>query len=131
MIRYSNSLFFSILLHVILLSSVYVVYKSFSSDKTYTDNKATIKLCNVVSEKYVEVIKPKGAFYIFPSFKAILQNRGLKSFEFSEKLLDEAKVATVPGVEFGCEYHLRLSFAASMEDLEKGVERIKSFIEKL
>ncbi len=79
----------------------------------------------------VEVIKPKGAFYIFPSFKAILQNRGLKSFEFSERLLDEAKVATVPGVEFGCEYHLRLSFAATMEDLEKGVERIKSFIEKL
>jgi len=42
-----------------LLLSVYVVYKSFSSDKTYTDSKATIKLCNVVSEKYVEVIKPK------------------------------------------------------------------------
>ena len=79
----------------------------------------------------VEVIVPKGAFYVFPSFKAILQNRGLKSFEFSERLLDEFKVATVPGVEFGCEYHVRLSFAASMEDLEKGAERIKRFVESL
>ncbi len=79
----------------------------------------------------VEVIVPKGSFYVFPSFKAILQNRGLKSFEFSERLLDEYKVATVPGVEFGCEYHVRLSFAASMEDLEKGAERIKRFVESL
>ncbi len=79
----------------------------------------------------VEFFTPKGTFYIFPSLKGILEERGMKSFEFSEKLLNEAKVATVPGVEFGCEYHIRISFAASENDLKKGIERMGSFIKSL
>ncbi len=79
----------------------------------------------------IEIFKPMGSFYVFPSLRNILAGKGMKSFEFSERLLDEAKVASVPGVDFGCEYHIRLSFAASEEDLKKGAERIASFVEGL
>ncbi len=69
---------------------------------------------------------PDGAFYVFPS----IRNTGLSSSDFSEKLLFEEKVATVPGNVFGeCgEGFIRCSYATSIEKLEKALERMKKFL---
>lgn len=69
---------------------------------------------------------PKGAFYTFPS----IRKTGLKSRAFALELLKEQKVAVVPGDAFGPagEGHIRCSFAASMSEIEKAVERMKKFV---
>ncbi|MCX8021776.1 MAG: pyridoxal phosphate-dependent aminotransferase [Syntrophorhabdaceae bacterium] len=73
---------------------------------------------------------PKGAFYVFPNFNAFLGKRlngkEIKdSSTLTEILLEDYHTAVVPGVEFGKEGYLRLSFATSMDVIKKGVERIK------
>lgn len=75
-----------------------------------------------------ECIKPKGAFYVFPSVKEL----GMKSSELCERLLREAGVATVPGDEFGPygENHVRFSYATSMQNIKKAIERIRAAIER-
>ena len=52
----------------------------------------------------------------------------MDSMAFCDKLLNEAQVAVVPGEAFGWPTHIRLSFATSMENIQKGVERIKKFV---
>lgn len=64
---------------------------------------------------------PEGAFYAFPD----ISETGMKSMEFCERLLEEAKVAVIPGIGFGAANNVRLSYATSMEDIKKGIERIK------
>jgi aminotransferase len=73
--------------------------------------------------------KPKGAFYIFPSF----QLRNMSSMELAKYLITEAKVVTVPGSSFGesGEGHLRISYATSIEKIRIGMSRIKEAVEKL
>lgn len=72
---------------------------------------------------------PKGAFYVFPSIK----ETGLDSDTFCSRLLDESKVAAVPGNEFGrCgEGFIRCSYTTTIENLEKGMDRIEEFVKKL
>jgi aspartate aminotransferase len=72
----------------------------------------------------LEVVKPEGAFYIFP-------RANHESVEFTEKLLSETGVAVTPGIAFGSENHIRISYAASMENLERAMGRIKLFVESL
>lgn len=72
---------------------------------------------------------PRGAFYVFPNFNCVLgKNYNGRVIEnstvWTEVLLDEFHTAVVPGVEFGKEGYLRLSFATSMEVIQKGLERI-------
>lgn len=76
----------------------------------------------------VECVESDGTFYSFPSFQgAIDAMDGINSdVELAEKLLAETEVALVPGTAFGLPGHLRLSFATSMENLEKALVRIKS-----
>ena len=76
-----------------------------------------------------ECFEPLGAFYVFPCIKST----GLSSEEFCEKLLLKEKILTVPGNAFGeCgEGFLRISYAYSLEDLKKALERLKHFIRKL
>jgi aminotransferase len=71
---------------------------------------------------------PQGAFYLFPS----IQSAGLSSMDFSRKLLEEEKVAVVPGTAFGscCEGYIRISYASSLENLKEALVRIKRFLEK-
>lgn len=69
-------------------------------------------------------VEPGGAFYVFPSFK----NGQMNSFEFCEKLLQEQKVATVPGAAFGQEGYLRISYATSDEIITEGIHRISQFL---
>jgi Aspartate/tyrosine/aromatic aminotransferase len=73
--------------------------------------------------------KPKGAFYVFPNIKSI----GKKSKEFSDYLLNEAGVAVLPGTSFGKygEGYLRISFANSVENIKKALDRISKAVEKL
>ncbi|MCM3616602.1 aminotransferase A [Sutcliffiella horikoshii] len=80
-------------------------------------------------EMGLDVVKPDGAFYLFPSIKKF----GMTSFDFSLKLVEEAGVAVVPGSAFSAlgEGYVRLSYAYDMETLEKAMERLEEFLRKL
>ncbi|SHM35446.1 aminotransferase [Caldanaerovirga acetigignens] len=84
---------------------------------------------NSLKDMGLECFEPKGAFYIFPS----VENTGLSCEEFANKLLFDKKVAVVPGIAFGeCgKGFVRISYAASMENLEKAMERINEFLKKI
>ena len=77
--------------------------------------------------KGIKCSKPEGAFYCFPD----ISGTGLKSMEFTEKLLEQEKVAVVPGKDFGNDNCVRLSYATSMENIKKGLDRIEKFCESL
>ena len=84
----------------------------------------------------ITCFNPKGTFYVFPSFNAVLGRmyKGKKVASiaaFTEILLEDFHVAVVPGNEFGKEGYLRLSFATSQEIIEKGLERIRKAVESL
>ena len=72
-------------------------------------------------------LRSQGAFYLFPNIAAF----GLDSAEFCSRLLEEELVATVPGSAFGAEGHLRLSYATDDTTIEKGLERLARFCQKL
>ena len=78
-------------------------------------------------------LRPEGAFYVFPSCKKLLGKKTkLKTDkEFVEKLLEKAEVAVVQGSAFGLEGYFRISYATSMENLKRAMERIKSFCDGL
>ena len=69
----------------------------------------------------------KGAFYLFPN----ISKTGLGSIDFCARLLETEKVAAVPGIAFGADDYIRISYATSMENLEKGLERMDRFVRKL
>lgn len=78
--------------------------------------------------------KPEGAFYIMMNFtnligKEINGKTINSSMDFSNLLLEEANVAVVPGIAFGDDKYVRLSYATSMENIEKGLQRIKKIVE--
>ncbi len=90
----------------------------------------------------INCLYPAGAFYAFPGIKGVLKLKGwaeiakkydspYNSSKVSSFLLEEAKVAVVPGVAFGSDDHLRLSFATSDENIKKGLARIKEAMEKI
>ena len=83
--------------------------------------------------KGISCLKPCGAFYVFPSCKKLLGKKTkLKTDkDFVEKLLEEALVAVVQGSAFGLDGYFRISYATSMDNLKKALERIKSFCESL
>ncbi len=75
---------------------------------------------------------PQGAFYAYPNISGVFGKGGIHTpMEFSSKLLAEALVTVVPGEAFGSNNHFRLSYATSMEDLKKGLDRIEEFVKKL
>ena len=75
----------------------------------------------------ITCVNAKGAFYLFPN----IARTGLKSTEFCARLLDEEKVAAVPGIAFGADNYIRLSYATSMTNLEKGLDRLERFVRRL
>ena len=83
--------------------------------------------------KGLSCLKPEGAFYVFPNCKNLLNKKTkLKTdTDFVQKLLEQANVAVVQGSAFGLPGYFRISYATSMENLKKAMERIKSFCEKL
>jgi len=78
-------------------------------------------------------LKPSGAFYVFPNCKKLLGDKTkLKTDkEFVEKLLEKAEVAVVQGSAFGLDGYFRISYATSMDNLKKALDRIKYFCESL
>ena len=84
----------------------------------------------------LSIIKPQGAFYIMINIDKCLgkEINGEKindSMDFSAKLLEYEKVAVIPGKAFGLDNYVRVSYATSMELIEKGLERINKFVNKL
>ena len=81
----------------------------------------------------ISCLKPEGAFYVFPNCKKLLSKKTkLKTDkDFVEKLLEKSEVAVVQGSAFGLDGYFRISYATSMENLKKAMERIKSFCESL
>lgn len=75
----------------------------------------------------VSCVNPQGAFYMLPNISSF----GLGSVEFADRLLEEEKVAVVPGAAFGCDSNVRLSYACSRENIEEGVARLASFVARL
>ena len=77
----------------------------------------------------VECAEPRGAFYAYPNVGVVIGRNGIAdTLALSERLLAEARVAVVPGEAFGTDRHVRISYAASMADLERGLDRIHGFI---
>jgi aspartate aminotransferase len=80
----------------------------------------------------VKCAEPRGAFYAFPNVSGVLGKNGIRtSLELSERLLAEAHVAVVPGEAFGVDRHIRISYAASMQNLKRGLDRIHEFIDSM
>ena len=79
----------------------------------------------------VRVAKPEGAFYALPDVSAYLKNKIKDDISLVEHLLDKAKVATVPGTVFEAPGHIRISYAASRDNIRKGVERIANALQEL
>lgn len=79
----------------------------------------------------IHCVKPKGAFYIFANASEAVKKGGFQSTdEWAKALLEQEYVALVPGTGFGAPNHIRISYATSLEQLEKGISRIKRFVEQ-
>ena len=83
--------------------------------------------------KQLTYIYPQGAFYVFINVLGLFgksYNGKLvhNSLELADALLEDEKVAVVPGIAFGLDTHIRLSYATSMEEIKKGLDRIENFI---
>ena len=83
--------------------------------------------------KGISCLKPNGAFYVFPSCKGLLNKKTkLKTdTDFVQKLLEKSNVAVVQGSAFGLDGYFRISYATSMKNLKKAMNRIKFFCESL
>ena len=84
----------------------------------------------------VSIIRPSGAFYIMVNVESYFNTsfKGEKienSLDFAKVLLDEEKVAVIPGAGFGLDQYIRLSYATSMDVIEKGIDRIAEFLKKI
>ena len=91
----------------------------------YANRQAYV--CRRLDEMGLSYPKPEGAFYVFPN----IEKYGISSADFCTRLITEAKVATVPGSCFGTEGHLRISCCCSDADLEKGLDRLARFLQKM
>lgn len=100
------------------LDDVENMRKTFERRKDYCMNR--------LKELNIEVAEPRGAFYIFPSIKKF----NMSSEEFCEKLLNEGKVACVPGTAFGSlgEGYMRISYCYSDEVLKEAFDRLEKFL---
>ncbi|MEK4029003.1 MULTISPECIES: pyridoxal phosphate-dependent aminotransferase [Bacillaceae] len=96
--------------------------------------KAFEERLNIIHRKLNEIpgvscLKPQGAFYLFPNVKEAAALTGFNDVDgFVKALLEEAKVAVIPGSGFGSPDNIRLSYATSLESLEKAVARIAEYV---
>ena len=75
----------------------------------------------------ITCVNSKGAFYLFPNISKL----GLNSTDFCARLLEQEKVAAVPGLAFGADDYLRISYATGMANIEKGLDRLENFVHSL
>ena len=100
------------------------------------DNRRKYMINRLDSIKGINYILPKGAFYIMVNVsgvygKSINEEKITDSLSFSKELLKEENVAVIPGIGFGLDDYIRLSYATSMENIENGIDRIEKFLNKL
>ncbi len=84
----------------------------------------------------VSCFKPSGAFYVFPNFSGVFGRKAGgtligDSTTLSQYLLESVNVAVVPGIAFGADENIRLSYATSFETIQKGLDRIQQALEAL
>lgn len=101
-------------------------------DAVETMRKAFSERCDYIYKrmsaiKGITCVKPGGAFYILPNISSF----GMGSMEFSEKLLEAAGVAVVPGLAFGADHTVRLSYACSMDNIRSGMDKLEEFVSSL
>ena len=84
-------------------------------------------VCRRLTEMGLDYPKAEGAFYVFPDISKF----GLSSEEFCTRMILETQVAAVPGSCFGCEGYIRISYCCYDADLEKGLDRLESFLKTL
>src|SRR5271157_2639422 len=91
------------------------------------DRRRTFAWQKLNSIPGISCVNAKGAFYLFPN----IGKTGLKSDDFCARLLAAEKVAAVPGAAFGADDCIRISYATSMANIQKGLERIERFVKSL
>ncbi|HEY9644165.1 MAG TPA: aminotransferase class I/II-fold pyridoxal phosphate-dependent enzyme, partial [Coleofasciculaceae cyanobacterium] len=89
----------------------------------FTERRKVILKC-LESISGITCPQPKGAFYVL----ADISESGMKSLDFSSALLEESQVAVIPGLAFGTEGCIRLSYATDIETIERGMERLATFL---
>lgn len=100
------------------------------------ENRRNFMISKLEKLNEISIIKPSGAFYIMVNVSAYL-NTTFKdqtinnSLDFSKVLLEEEKVAVIPGSGFGLDDYIRLSYATSMDIIENGIDRISTFLSKI
>ncbi len=97
------------------------VQSAIDSLRLTLENNRTVMMDRLKAFDGVKVHAPDGTFYCFPDFSAYIKD----SQKLSKLLLDEVRVVTVPGKEFGFEGHLRLSYCGTVRDITEGLDRIK------
>jgi len=97
------------------------IQSSVESLRLTLENTRNVLIDRLRSIDGVKVLKPDGTFYCFADFSAFEKN----STRLAQRLLEKVRVVTVPGIEFGLDGHLRISFCGGMKDITEGVERIK------
>jgi aspartate aminotransferase len=98
-------------------------------------NRRNYMVDRINSISNLTCVKPKGAFYVMVNISKLLGKTIdgeviNNSLDFSRVLLDKEKVAVIPGSAFGVDEYVRLSYATSMENIEKGIDRIENFVNK-
>ena len=123
------------------LTSQYVAYGALKDCPEYIDEVVSIyksrrDIVVDILNKYnkLDYVTPDGAFYVFIDLSKVKDSLDYKdsfSIEFCNRLLDEYQVAAVPGIAFGMDNYIRISYACSEDNFTKGLERIIKFAESL
>ena len=111
----------SVVLQKAAVGALMGIQSSVENLRVTLENNRNVMIENLNSFEGIKVTKPDGTFYCFADFSVY----GKESTKISEFLIDKVLVLTVPGVEFGMEGYLRLSFCGSIKDVTEGIERMK------
>ena len=100
------------------------------------ENRRNFMIYKLEKLNEISIIKPSGAFYVMVNISSYLnttfKERTINnSVDFAKVLLDEEKVAVIPGAGFGLDNYIRLSYATSMDIIENGIDRISTFLSKI
>ncbi|RAS72066.1 pyridoxal phosphate-dependent aminotransferase [Priestia endophytica] len=114
----------------------YAAIEAYNGDQSVVEEMRVEfqKRLNIIYEELIKIpgitcLKPHGAFYLFPTVSKAANLAGYDTVDkWVEGLLDEAKVALVPGSGFGAPHNARLSYATSLDELGRAVERIRNFM---
>ncbi|NIM59305.1 MAG: aminotransferase class I/II-fold pyridoxal phosphate-dependent enzyme [Candidatus Aminicenantes bacterium] len=111
----------SVVLQKAAVGALNGIQSSVENLRVTLENNRNVMIEHLNSFEGIKVTKPDGTFYCFADFSVY----GKESTKISEFLIDKVLVLTVPGVEFGMEGYMRLSFCGSIKDITEGIERMK------